>query len=114
MPKVNLRSEKPNETEYTERPFGQTVMFVGIVDDYGIDQIQQFEDIAEPIHWGPMGLRCRMNTHRNARRFMAMIKKRFAPKLPLDLKSNESAISWYKTLKSISVRWVEDGDANDD
>jgi hypothetical protein len=54
-----------------------------------------------------------MNTHRNARRFTAMIKKKFCPKFPLDLRSNESAMKWYKTLKSTSVKWVEDGDDDD-
>lgn len=116
MNKINLRSEKPKTTEYTSRPLGPVVLLVGIVDDYGLDQLNHYDNLSNKeisLHWVPMGMRCRMNTHRNARRFTAMIKKKFCPEFPLDLRSNESAMSWYKTLKSIAIKWVEDGDDDD-
>jgi hypothetical protein len=46
MNKVNLRSEKVKTTEYTSRPLGPVVLLVGIVDDYGLDQLKHYDNLA--------------------------------------------------------------------
>lgn len=99
---MNLRADYIKQTEYTSPPFDDIEMYAGIVDDQGIDQLHTKENLSNAMV-DMMRLRCRTNSHRNARVFICSIKKKYVQ----DFKDIEP-IKLYELLKKISIQFVEE------
>ena len=96
---MNLRKEYTTKTEYNSRPFGDIVLYCGIVDNDGIDLIYKSTDNFNPNY---LDLRCRFNINRNARIFVCAIKKKYDFN-----KKNYDPLKLYKKLKQVSINFNE-------
>lgn len=97
---------KELDTDYKTRPYGDTVIYYGLVGNEGIDIIKELGKGKE-IDIYALDIRCRFNSHRNLRQFCCIIKRKHVPSLNIDSKK------LYEELKEKSIQFTESGVSNE-